>query len=123
MRSRLKGRRLPMLDRVEIAIIEEPQPRWLSFHNGEQDLIERLPTEFVNQAVPNGRLAPALAKRGMRLYRVAAADVLLTVFNMEDPLVGGYTPEKVALRRAIWISRSTLLPSTIARRSATFSGV
>ena len=25
----------------------------------------------------------------------------LTVFNMEHPVVGGYTPEKVALRRAI----------------------
>jgi len=99
--KRFKGRRLPMLDRVEIAIIEEPQPRWLSFLNGEQDLMERLPNEFVNQAVPNGRLAPALARRGIRLYRVAGADVALTVFNMEDPLVGGYTPEKVALRRAI----------------------
>jgi ABC-type transport system substrate-binding protein len=113
--ARFKGRRLPMLDRVEIAIIEEPQPRWLSFLNGEQDLMERLPNEFVTQAVPNGRLAPALAKRGMRLYRVAAADVLLTVFNMEDPVVGGYTPEKVALRRAIALGTDVEREIALAR--------
>ena len=33
-----------------------------------------------------------------------ASDVTLTVFNMEDPVVGGYSPEKVALRRAIGLA-------------------
>ena len=33
---RFKGRRLPMIDRVEISIIEEAQPRWLSFLNGSR---------------------------------------------------------------------------------------
>ena len=28
-------------------------------------------------------------------------DVVVTYFNMDDPMVGGYTPDKVALRRAI----------------------
>ncbi len=96
-----KGRRLPMVDRIEIAIVEQSQPRWLSFINGEQDLLERVPTEFIDQAVPGGKVAPNLAKRGIKAYRVASADVTLMVFNMEDPLVGGYTPEKVALRRAM----------------------
>ncbi len=59
------GRRLPMIDRVEIAIIEQAQPRWLSFLNGEQDFLERLPNEFVDQAVPGGKVAPNLAKRGI----------------------------------------------------------
>ena len=40
--AQLKGRRMPMLDRVEIAIIEESQPRWLSFLNAQTDLMERL---------------------------------------------------------------------------------
>ena len=33
--KRCKGRKLPMVDRVEISIIEENQPRWLAFLNGE----------------------------------------------------------------------------------------
>jgi ABC-type transport system substrate-binding protein len=99
--KRLKGKRLPMIDQVEISIIEEAQPRWLAFLNGEQNFIERLPAEFVNQAAPGGKLAPNLAKRRMQLYREPGSDITLTVFNMEDPVVGGYTPQQVALRRAI----------------------
>jgi len=98
---RFAGRRLPMIDRVEISVIEEAQPRWLAFLNEEHDLIERLPPEFAGQAIPGGQLAPNLARRGIRKYRVPGADVTLTVYNMEHPLVGGITPEKVALRRAL----------------------
>ncbi|WP_343602105.1 ABC transporter substrate-binding protein [Roseateles sp.] len=101
LKARFKGRRLPMIDRVEIGVIEENQPRWLSFLNGEYDFIERTPEDFINQAMPNGKLAPNLAKQGKHAYRTVASDVLFTVFNMEDPLVGGYTPDKIALRRAI----------------------
>ena len=95
-----KGRRLPMIDRVEISIIEESQPRWLSFLNGQFDLLS-VPLEFANQAVPGGRLAPYLAKRGVRMDRYANPDRTYYYFNMEDPIVGGMTPDKVALRRAI----------------------
>ena len=99
--ARLTGRRLPMIDRVEISIIEENQPRWLSFLNGEQDVMVEVPTQFTASAAPNGRLAPNLAKRGMQMTRYAGAEVSTSYFAMENPVVGGYTPAKVALRRAI----------------------
>jgi ABC-type transport system substrate-binding protein len=102
--KRFGGRRLPMIDRVEISIIEEVQPRWLSFLNKQSDVSWLVPYDFVNIAAPNGRLAPFLAKQGVQLYRTLASDVQLTYFNMEDPIVGGYTPEKVALRRAIGLA-------------------
>ena len=47
-----------MIDRVEISIIEEVQPRWLSFLNKQQDVSWLLPYDFVNIAAPNGKLAP-----------------------------------------------------------------
>ena len=99
--NKLKGRKLPMIDRVEISIIAEAQPRWLSFLDKQQDLLYGLPSDFVNVAAPNGKLAPFLAKQDMQMYRTLASDVTLTYFNMENPVVGGYTPEQVALRRAI----------------------
>ncbi|MEF7615174.1 ABC transporter substrate-binding protein [Aquincola sp. MAHUQ-54] len=102
--ARFKGRRLPMIDRVEISIIEENQPRWLSFLQQQADLIEALPPEFVNQAMPNGKLAPYLAQRGLQAYRNKRSDVTVTFFNMDHPIVGGYTPDKVALRRAIGLA-------------------
>ena len=99
--ARFKGRKLPMIDRVEVSIIEETQPRWLSFLNQQQDLLERLPFDFMNIAAPNGVLAPHLARRNVQMWRTLNADVTLTYFNMTDPVVGGYEPAKVALRRAI----------------------
>jgi ABC-type transport system substrate-binding protein len=99
--ARLRGRRLPLLERIEIAIIEEAQPRWLAFLAGEQDLLQVVPPEFIAQAIPGGKLAPHLARRGIEARRVPAADVYYQVFNMEHPVVGGLAPERVALRRAI----------------------
>ena len=115
--ARFKGRRLPMVDRVEVAIIEEAQPRWLAFLAGEQDFLELVPEDFISQALPGGKLAPNLARRGMQAYQVQRADVTLTVFNMEDPLIGGYTPAKVALRRAIALALDTPSEIRLVRRS------
>ncbi len=99
--AQFKGRRLPMIDRVEISILGEDQPRWLSFVGGEHDFLERVPEPFIPIAAPNGQLAPNLVKQGMRLQRTLGSDVFLVFFNMEDPVVGGLEPHQVALRRAI----------------------
>jgi ABC-type transport system substrate-binding protein len=115
--ARLKGRRLPFVDRVEFSIIEENQPRWLSFLNGQQDAIQT-PSEYINVAVPNGRLAPALARQGIQLQRMLNPDIIVTYFNMDDPVVGGYSPEKVALRRAISLGYNTEEEIRLVRRGA-----
>ncbi len=114
--ERFKGRRIPMIDRVEVAIIEETQPRWLSFLNEEMDFIFLVPEEFAYQAFPNNRIAPNLARRGIRMEQLPALDLTYNFFNMRDPVVGGYTPEKVALRRAISLSYKTADEINIIRK-------
>jgi peptide/nickel transport system substrate-binding protein len=103
--ARFKGRRLPMIDEVRVVPIEQSQPMWLSFLRAEVDALAtnagRVPPDFLALAMPGGKLAPYLAKRGIQGIRNLNADSSQAVFNMEDPVVGGYTPEKVALRRAI----------------------
>lgn len=99
--ARFKGRRLPMIDRVEISIIEEAQPRWLSFVGGQADMIRAIGFEFAAQAMPNGHIAPNLAKRGITGYLIAEPAGNYYIFNMDDPVFGGYAPDRVALRRAI----------------------
>ena len=99
--ARFKGRRLPMIDRVEISIIEEEQPRWLSFVNGEADVAYRVGYQFAPQAMPNGKVAPNLAKKGIRGYPIVEAASNYYLFNLDDPVVGGYSAAQVALRRAI----------------------
>ncbi|HSI51967.1 MAG TPA: ABC transporter substrate-binding protein [Ideonella sp.] len=114
--ARFKGRRLPMVDRVEVAVIEEPQPRWLSFLNQEYDFIERVPEAYVNEAMPAGKVAANLARRGVQGYRSPAPDMVISVYNMEDPVVGGYTPEKIALRRAMNLAMDIRAEIDIVRR-------
>jgi ABC-type transport system substrate-binding protein len=119
--ARLKGRKLPLVDEVRVSIIDEAQPFWLSFLNEQLDSTSGLngavPGEFVPQAMPGGRIAPNLAKRGIQAARVVASSTGLTMFNMEDPVIGGYTPDKVALRRAIFtgLRRATARSASSAR--------
>ena len=42
--------------------------------------------------------------RGIWMERYPRADVSVSYFGMENPVVGGYTPDKVALRRAIGLA-------------------
>ena len=67
----MKGKRIPQLDRVEIYVIEESQPRWLAFLNNELDWIN-LPYEFKSMALPDDKLAPWLEKRGVQLHARAS---------------------------------------------------
>jgi ABC-type transport system substrate-binding protein len=113
---RQRGKRLPMIDRVEVYVIEETQPRWLAFLNGEFDLMYKVPEEYANQAMPNNHLAPNLAKKGIRMEQVPALDLTFNYFNMEDPVVGGYSPDKVALRRAISLGYKTQDEIAIIRK-------
>ena len=115
--AQFKGRRLPLLDEVAISIIEEPQPRWLSFLNKEQDLMDQLPADFANTVIPNNQLAPNLAKQGILMVRYPRADVAVSFFNMDSPVVGGYTVEKVALRRAISLAVDVDREIRLVRRS------
>ncbi len=113
--AKFKGRRLPLNDGVEISIVEEGQARWLSFQNGQIDYV-RVPAEFGNIAMPNGQLAPNLAKKSISARRYVNPDVALSYFNMDDPVVGGYTPEKVALRRAVALAYDVDREIRIVRR-------
>ena len=113
--ARFKGRRLPLNDGVEISVLEEEQARWLSFLNGQVDFV-RVPNAFATQAAPTGTLAPHLARRGILARKYVNPDFTMSWFNMDDPLVGGYTPEKVALRRAIGLAYNIDREIRIVRR-------
>jgi ABC-type transport system substrate-binding protein len=99
--ERLQGRRTPLVDRVEIAVIEESQPRWLAFLQGELDLLDPVPVDMARLAAPNGRPAPFLQRRAIKASFTPMSDITLHYFNMEHPVVGGYSADRVALRRAV----------------------
>ena len=103
----LAGKLLPQIGRVEISVIEEDQSRWLSFLDGQLDYLQRVPLDFTEKVLADGKLRPEFAARGIRHQVLLRPNTWWAYFNMEDPVVGGYTPEKIALRRAISMAFST----------------
>jgi oligopeptide transport system substrate-binding protein len=96
----MRGKTLPRIGRIEISIIEESQPEILAFTQGNLDYIA-LGGDDTKRVLENGKLRPDLAKRGVQHVRFGAPSVTFTYFNLEDPIVGGYATQQVALRRAI----------------------
>ena len=97
----MAGKRLPQVGRVELSIIEPPQPQLLAFDSGALDLLD-LPFEMAPSVLDaSGRLLPAYAKQRIDAQRVTDLYVGYLFFNMEDPVVGGEASERVALRRAV----------------------
>ncbi|MFC0252338.1 ABC transporter substrate-binding protein [Massilia consociata] len=100
----LEGKRLPRVDRVEVRIAEEFQGRMLGFLNAEYDYLEQIPESMTDMVVVDGQLKPELAARGIVLSRFPVLQTYYMWMNMDDPVVGGYGKDKVALRRAIALS-------------------
>ncbi len=98
--AQMKGKRMPQIERIEISVMTEDQSRWLSFESGAVDLFW-LDGPLAPKALLGGKLRPALAARGVQLSRQVDPEVTLYYWNMLDPVVGGSTNEKIALRRAI----------------------
>jgi ABC-type transport system substrate-binding protein len=97
----MRGKRMPQIGRVEISVMDEEQSRWLAFLQKQLDDIN-VPNGFMTKALtPDDKLQPDLAAQHISLFRANELDVTYTTFNFRDPIVGGYTPDKIALRRAI----------------------
>jgi oligopeptide transport system substrate-binding protein len=103
----MRGKRLPQIGRIEISIIEESNPQLLAFDSRELDYAN-VPADLVPRVLDAGNaLRPAYAQQGIRLARAMQPSLAYCYFNMDDPVVGGYTPEKIALRRAIVMGFNT----------------
>ncbi|CAN7635549.1 ABC transporter substrate-binding protein [Pseudoduganella sp. LjRoot289] len=108
----LEGKRLPLVERIDVKIMEEYQSRVLGFLNGEFDYIEQVPESMKDMVLRTGvgggtaapALKPELVQKGMELSLFPVLQTYYMWMNMEDPLIGGYSKDKVALRRAIALS-------------------
>ncbi len=105
--ARMQGKKLPLIERVEISIMDEAQSRWLAFQRRETDIeyqLEELAPKFMTA---DGKLKPEYADQGIRMDRSVDPEIIYLFFNTQtliggepNPL-GGFTPEKIALRRAM----------------------
>ena len=105
--ARMKGKQIPAIGNVEISIVEETQARMLAFENGETDLEYQLWDVSSRFMSDDNKLLPAFANKGVRLDRIVDAEITYTYMNTLDKIgdqpnpVGGFSKERIALRRAI----------------------
>jgi ABC-type transport system substrate-binding protein len=92
----MQGRPVPAIPRIEIAVIDEPQSAWLTFRQGELDLL------WLQDLLAPKALGELPA--GVRNDRITNPVLNYFVFNLRDRDFGGMQPEKIALRRAILLA-------------------
>lgn len=103
--DRAAGQKVPFVDRMEFTMFVEDQPMWLQFDAGNIGYVE-VPAEYFEQAFDKRtkQLKPELAAKGVSAHADPLLDFIFNGFNMQDPVLGGLTPEGRALRQAITLA-------------------
>ncbi len=99
----MKGKMLPTIGRVTIAVMEEDQARLLAFQNKELDLFQ-LEGPLAPRVMNGKVLNDDFIKRGAKLTRIIDPELQYPYLSSRDPITGGMSKEKVALRRAIFMA-------------------
>jgi len=103
----MKGKKIPRIGTIEIAIMDEDLPRLLEFERGALDVIILRGDVAGRMLTETGKLKPEYAERGIVRHAFAEPFAFFFYFNMEDPVIGGYEKERIALRRAMGLAVDT----------------
>ena len=95
-------KKLPLVDRIETLFYPQTQPMWQDFRSHKLGFTTVPATSLDEAFDPKTKLLiPAYAIERITHQRLPLLDWIAIGFNMEDPLVGGYSDEKRNLRRAL----------------------
>jgi len=102
------GKTMPFLDKAIYKLEKEAIPRWTKFLQGYYDT-SLIASDVFSQAVSLSSvgaldLSDEMRARGIELMKDPEPTLYYYAFNMQDDVVGGYTPEKRSLRQAISIA-------------------
>jgi oligopeptide transport system substrate-binding protein len=97
----LAGKRLPLADKIIIDIITENTTGWNIFLQGYLDSWIVKQDNYQQAFSQQGGLTDEMRRHGIGVVKENELGVIYFAFNMQDPVLGGYTPEKRKLRQAI----------------------
>jgi len=102
------GRPLPFIDKAVYSLEKESIPYWNKFLQGYYDT-SGISSDSFDQAVRIGaqgeaRLTPEMRAKGIGLSTAVTTSTYYIGFNMNDPVVGGYSDRARKLRQAISIA-------------------
>ncbi len=111
--ARMRGKKLPLIGRVEISIIEESNPRLLAFEKGDLDYVAVPPELIANVLEPGNALKPRFAKAGVQARARHPADDRLHVLQH-----GGSGRRRLHARTRSRCGARSAWPTTSTTRSA-----
>ena len=80
------GKRIPLVDKIEVSIQPEEQTRWLNFQKGNLDHISIPKDNFASAVTPSKDLTPEMKEKGMNLDISPSLDVTYIAFQHDMPL-------------------------------------
>lgn len=80
------GKKIPLVDKINVYIIVESQPKWLSFMKAKNDLIEVKDVNIQQTLTAENELRAEHKEKGMRLFMLPMLDVAYFAFNHENPI-------------------------------------
>ncbi len=98
------GKRLPLNEKVIYTAMRESTTSWNMFSQGYLDAYGVTQENYSQVVSRAGSLTPEMKAKGITLSKVVDPGISYLLFNMEDPVIGGYTPQKRKLRQAISLS-------------------
>lgn len=103
------GKKLPLVDKVVVNIIEEDQPRWLNFQKGKVDYVG-VPKDNFDTVIPDAKnLSPEYKSKGIVLMVSPSLDVTYTAFNHDLDLFKNNTQLRQAMSLAYDIDTANKL--------------
>jgi ABC-type transport system substrate-binding protein len=105
------GKPLPFVDKVIFSLEKETIPYWNKFLQGYYDT-SGISSDSFDQAINIGaggevNLTDDMLEQGIELSTAVSTSIFYHGFNMQDPVVGGYTEAARKLRLAISIAINT----------------
>jgi ABC-type transport system substrate-binding protein len=106
--AKLRGRKLPLVGRVEISIIEESNPRLLAFEQGDLDYVAVPPDLVPNVLDPGNKLKPRFVKEGSRSRAASSprSPIRISTWRIRSSAATRRTRSRCGARSA-WRTTST----------------
>jgi len=101
------GKRLPFIEQIIFVLEKEGIPAWIKFLQGYYDYSGLSSDNYATAIQSNTQglaLTPRMQEKEIRLDHAVMSTTSYWGFNMDDPIVGGYTDEARKLRQAISIA-------------------
>ena len=81
------GKKIPLVDKINVHIIVESQPKWLSLMTGKADLLEVKDVNIPQSIDDKKQIRAEHKEKGIRLVMEPMLDVTYFAFNHEDPIL------------------------------------